>query len=382
MRIIKKLPDPFLMNNGQRVKNQQDWTNRREEIKKLILDIQYGTMPGPPEEVQIKIKEKKELSIQKIEFTFIPNKNRSDISFNMKVSIQYPSPKIIEETTKKVKNYNKNGLPTIIYLGSGNPMPEMLEQGYVVIIYNNSRIERMRIGKDPKGPARKAYEELEPKKYTWGSIAVWAWGAIQLVNYLISNPKFDPNQIIISGHSRNGKAALLAGALDERIALINPVGSGCAGTGSYLVLGEGCEDLASFTDQRRWWAWTEKNFKNYAYEEQGDSKEKLPFDQHFVMGLVAPRPLLRTEGDLDTWANPEGTYCSYIATEQIYEFLDVSNRNQLFFHKGEHMHSKEDVAALRSFADWYFFDIPQERIFKDSVLKEFDFNQVFDWKKP
>ena len=65
------------------------------------------------------------------------------------------------------------------------------------------------------GPAQQAYEKLEPGKYSWGSISVWAWGTLQLLEYVLTLIHVDKNQIMISGHSRNGKTALLAGALDD-----------------------------------------------------------------------------------------------------------------------------------------------------------------------
>lgn len=120
---------------------------------------------------------------------------------------------------------------------------------------------------------------------------------------------------MIFEHSRNGKTALLDGALDDGISLVNLADSGCTGVGSYLALGEKYEDLASFTNRNRWWVWTHPNFETWAGHE-----EKLPFDQHFLMGLVALRSLLRTEDNSDTWANPEGPCISFLAIQPILTF--------------------------------------------------------------
>jgi hypothetical protein len=170
---------------------------------------------------------------------------------------------------------------------------------------------------------------------------------------------------------------LLAGALDERIALVNPAGSGCAGAGSYLALGEKCEDLTALTSRERWWAWAHADFEQWAGRE-----EELPFDQHFLMGLVAPRPLLRTEGTTDEWANPAGTCISFLATEPIYDFLGVPKRNGLFFHQGGHDHTEEDIAALASFADDYFFGVPLEGSFSRLPQDQAELPTAFDWAKP
>jgi hypothetical protein len=235
----------------------------------------------------------------------------------------------------------------------------------------------MDMGQAKKGPAKVVYEKLEPGKYTWGTISVWAWGVLRIVDYVYNLDQINKQQIIITGHSRNGKTSLLAGALDERIAIVNPAGSGCAGAGSYLVLDEACEDIASLTDTRRWWAWMCADFARFGYQE-----EKMFFDQHFVMGLIAPRPLLRTEGILDEWANPKGTEVAFLATEEIYKFHGVPERNQLALRPGGHTQNHEDMLALLSVANAHFFGIRQERIFKDLLIDPKDFPPFMSWKCP
>ena len=149
---------------------------------------------------------------------------------------------------------------------------------------------------------------------------------------------------MISEHSRNGKTALLAGALDDRIAIVNPAGSGCAGAGSYLALGDDCEDLAALTERKRWWTWTHPDFEKWA----GHEKD-LPFDQHFLMGLVAPRPLLQTEGRDDLWANPEGTDASFSATQPIYGFLGVPERNGIHIREGGTLSGRRRFRGITGF---------------------------------
>ena len=70
-----------------------------------------------------------------------------------------------------------------------------------------------------------------------------------------------------------------------------------------------------------------------------------------LIGLVAPRPLLLTEGTSVDWANPVGTCISFLATEVIYEFMDASQDNGIYFHDGGDDQTEEDIAALATFAD-------------------------------
>lgn len=380
MKLIKELPDPFRTRNGRRVATAADWRSRRCEIRALMLDLQYGALPGAPEEMRVHAESTEQTDDggrrDSLRLEFVPNKARPDVSFGMDVSVRHPSPEAVELRRRRIGAFGRGGLPVLLYVGSG-AFAEPPDRGVMMVCYQNDQLEPMEEGNPIVGPARSAYEELEPGAYSWGSIAVWAWGAMRLLDYVLAIPEANGGQVMVSGHSRNGKAALLAGALDDRFALVNPAGSGCAGAGSYLALGAECEDLAALTDRKRWWAWTRPEFATWAGRE-----EELPFDQHFLMGLVAPRPLLRTEGDEDHWANPAGTCASFLATEPVYEFLGVPERNGIHFHPGGHHQGEEDIEALLDFADWQFFGGEAGRSFKRLPRGSETFPTLFRWKPP
>jgi hypothetical protein len=56
------------------------------------------------------------------------------------------------------------------------------------------------------------------KRNAPGKISVWAWAAIRVMEYVRSLENIDDKSIAIAGHGLFGKAALLAGALDDRFA--------------------------------------------------------------------------------------------------------------------------------------------------------------------
>jgi acetyl esterase/lipase len=158
----------------------------------------------------------------------------------------------------------------------------------------------------------------------------------------------DRQHIAVTGHSRGGKAALLAGALDERIALTAPNASGCGGAGCYRVLGEKSEDIAAITNRFSYWFHPRlKEFVSHV--------DQLPFDQHSLKALVAPRAQLSTEGLDDLWANPYGTQVSFVAARKVYEFLGAAGKIGIHFREGKHAHTAEDWQALLDFADLQFF---------------------------
>ena len=380
MKLINKLPDPFLKEDGNRVVTLEDWNIRRQEIKDMIINIQYGSMPNSPEKVTITNLESKTLdggeTQDELYFDFVPKRDQPEIKFGMNVTVLSPSVEAVKRRQNSVKDFGVNGIPALIYVGK-SVFYDLLQNGYMMICYENNQLEPMEMGNPIIGPAQQAYEELEPGKYSWGSISVWAWGALQLLEYALTLTAINKKQIMISGHSRNGKTALLAGALDDRIAIVNPAGSGCAGAGSYLALGDDCEDLAALTSRKRWWTWTHPDFEKWAGREKD-----LPFDQHFLMGLVAPRPLLRTEGHNDLWANPKGTYASFLATQPIYDFLGTPKRNGIHIREGGHYQGEEDSAALLAFADWHFFNLPPKHNFQEELSENMKLPTLFHWTRP
>lgn len=380
MRILSSLPDPFVMADGSHVQTDEDWQRRRTEIKDTLLGIQYGTVPGAPDLLSAESlssgREDNGDTQEKVRLEFTPDRNRPDITFGMDITVWRPSPRAIARRKDTVDGSGDNGIPALIYVGK-SAFRSVLESGIAMIGYENNQLEPMEMGNPILGPARRAYEELAPGAYSWGAIAVWAWGALRVLDYALSLPELDGDQMLVSGHSRNGKTALLAGALDERFAIVNPAGSGCAGAGSYLALGEGCEDLAALTSRDRWWAWTRADFESWSGRE-----EQLPFDQHFLMSLIAPRPLLRTEGTTDTWANPEGTCVTFLGTEPIYEVLGVPDRNGIHFHEGGHTHTEEDAAALVTFADWHLNDLEPTLDFKQLIITEDQHPSLEHWAIP
>ncbi|NUN97190.1 MAG: acetylxylan esterase [Candidatus Omnitrophica bacterium] len=329
---IVELPDP-LISDGEKIATPEAWAKRREKIKRMILYYEYGHMPPAPGNVRVKSATEAPL------YSGAATERRLVLSMG-------PQDRIEMHARLVVPTASKGPYPVLLQntnaLGNIPIEEEIIRRGYLIAEY-------LRTDLDPDvngivGPAQAAYPE-----YDWATLAVWAWGGLRMVDYLETLDIVDKGKIAITGHSRGGKTALLAGALDERIALVNPNGSGCGGAGCYRIQGPKSESLAAITDPKRFSYWFHPRFRDFA-----DKETKLPFDQHFLKALVAPRALLSTEALEDYWANLKGTVATYRAAQPVFDFLGASDRNGIHFRPGKHNHSAEDWRALVDFADKHF----------------------------
>jgi hypothetical protein len=190
-----------------------------------------------------------------------------------------------------------------------------------------------------------------------GSIAAWAWGFHRCMDYLVADRDIDSRRIAAVGHSRNGKTALLAAAFDERIALAIPHQAGCGGTApSRGKVGESVERInTSFPH------WFNAEFKSF-----NESTDRLPFDQHCLVALCAPRPVLFSNAQEDQWANPSGQFEMLQAADPVYRFLGVeglaakemppqrqlvSSRLGYYIREGKHSMTADDWGIFLNFAD-------------------------------
>ncbi|MBD3352631.1 MAG: hypothetical protein GF364_14185, partial [Candidatus Lokiarchaeota archaeon] len=176
-KIIKPLPNPFLLNNGTLVSNEQEWNERRTEIKELLLGIEYGHMPEHPEALNVSIIESEVLPSGSVlnvyNFSIIPETENPNQLINFTVWIFIPS--------------GGGPFPALVKVSpDGTGSQEIINEtitsrGYIFACYNHTELDPDTNGYDVEGPCQLAYPS-----YDWGSLAVWAWGAMRVADYLLA----------------------------------------------------------------------------------------------------------------------------------------------------------------------------------------------------
>ena len=177
------------------------------------------------------------------------------------------------------------------------PAERILERGYGIAALHNAEL-----APDDKDRYRDGVIRLfegdgdraRPRN-AWRALGAWAWGASRAMDYFASDSRVDSRRVAVVGHSRGGKAALWAGAQDERFALVvsNESGEG----GAALSRRNFGETVARITESfPHWFADTYKDFAG--------RERDLPVDQHMLLALIAPRALYVASADGDLWSDP------------------------------------------------------------------------------
>lgn len=152
-----------------------------------------------------------------------------------------------------------------------------------------------------------------------GKIAIWSYAASLVADYLLANGYTTEERLFVAGHSRLGKTSLFTAARDTRFAgvLVNNSGS-CGAAIAREKTGETLERIC-----RRFPFWFCPTFPQYS-----DREEEMPFDQHYLMALVAPRRVCVVTAEKDTWADTDAQYLCAEAASVIWHKHGLTGLNQ------------------------------------------------------
>jgi hypothetical protein len=288
------LPDPFLLNSGSRIKSESEWAARRAEIVQDFYKTELGDKPAKPSTVSAT------LSSNSLSITC--SEGGKSISFS--VTITYPS--------------GNGPFPVIIGFGGMSiPAPS----GVATINFNNDDIAAQQ---DSGSRGNGKFYTLYGSSHSAGALMAWAWGVSRIIDALeiVENSKIDVERIGVTGCSRNGKGAFVAGAFDERVALTIPQESGSGGSACWRISdsedqkGKNIQTAHEIIGENCWFS---KNFDTYA-----TNTGSQPVDHHELAGLVYPRGLFVVENDID-WLGPVSTTGCMEIGQIIYKALGSSD---------------------------------------------------------
>lgn len=305
------LPDPLKLKNGKPVKEASTWwEQRRPEILNEYLTEIYGKIPVNTPKV-----------------TFVPAGPDSTVlngkalrkSFVGNIdNTRYPAAKPSIPFTRYTPLNASGPIPLVVIVWGSFPTPvatieRLIDAGWAVALVNTGAIQLDSGAGLHEGIIGLVSEGKDRKPDDWGVLAAWSWGLSRVLDYFETDKAINPKQIGIQGHSRWGKTALLAGALDPRWAIVFPSCSGSMGASlEKRNYGETIDNVAAAGEYH----WMAGNFLKY-----GGNWAAMPVDAHELMALIAPRPLFVTGGTRDSWSDSKGEFLACVGASPVYELL-------------------------------------------------------------
>ncbi|KAF7370695.1 hypothetical protein MSAN_00702700 [Mycena sanguinolenta] len=291
------LPDLFTFLNGQKVLTLADWACRREEISTLLQQDELGILPDPPESMTSHFSGNT--------LTITATQGGNTITF---------SPTITYPTTGTAP------FPALIGMG-GISIPS--PAGVAIINFNN---EQMAAQDTAASRGLGLFFDLYGSDASAGAMMAWAWAVRLIMDALEQNPaaRINTARVGVSGCSRNGKGALVAGAFEPRLVLTIPQESGSGGTDSWrisdFILSTGIlTQTASEIVQEN--VWLSSNFDQFA----NTSVDKLPFDHHSLGALVAPRGLFVIDNLGYDWLGPFSSFGAMVSARTAWTAMGVTD---------------------------------------------------------
>lgn len=303
------LPDPFTFADDSPVTTLDDWTCRQAEINSLFQINELGTKPPRPTTLSATLS-----------------------SNNLAITCAEAGKSITFTPTISLPTSGTAPFPAIIaYGGLSFPRPA----GVALITFN---VDDMAAQASTASRGQGKFYTLYGANATASAMMAWAWGVSRIIDALEMTPsaRIDTTRIAVTGCSRNGKGALVAGAFDTRVALTIPQESGSGGTDCWRLSdalqarGVVTQTASEIVQENVWFS---KSFEAFA----STSVNKLPVDHHMLAGLVAPRALFAIDNVGIDWLGAESSFGCLKSAQRIWQALGAPT-NMGFSQAANHPH--------------------------------------------
>lgn len=288
------------MNDGTPV-TKDTWPERRKELLHSLATYSYGFTPAAPDKVW-----SEKTAEDEYPFGDLIRLEKRDLLFqNEKGTFSFPFQLYIPE--------DQPVCPAFIFLSfdrtaindfEDNDYQQIVKHGFALArISYTDVVNDEHYGDYSDGMAKFFGTDNPREKDEWGKIGMWAYACSRILDYLLTRDDMDAGRNVLLGHSRLGKSILWAAAQDERFTCVidNASGYGGAATSKHGT-GERVMDFQRAGS----WDWFCQNFQAFSFEKE-DCK---PYDQSFLLALIAPRPLCIGTASDDWACDPESVYLS------------------------------------------------------------------------
>jgi hypothetical protein len=289
-----KLPDPFKRLDGTRIASRADWTCRRTEIRKLSEKFVYGEKPGRPQTVTGTVSST----------NIAVNVSHQGRSSSFSARVELPG--------------GTGPFPAVVVLGGfGADTAAIKAAGAAVISYDPYAVGREGT---PRTNKQGAFYSIYGATSPTGLLAAWAWGVSRIIDVLEQSggSVLKADATGVTGCSRFGKGAFVAGAFDQRIALTMPIESGSAGVPIFRgIPGEGAQSLSS--------AYGEQPWLGDAFGSFTGSPNRLPVDTHETVAMIAPRGLFIMDNPHIANLGPRSASVAALGGAEVYKALGAGD---------------------------------------------------------
>lgn len=351
-----KLPDPFAMNNGDRISTMEEWKCRRAEIKADIEKYEIGMKPERPTVSA-------SYSGGKLEVIVTTNSGSLTLSSN-------------------VSGGGGGGASCVVI---GMNFNSTLVNGCVQIPFMHNQVVTYSMGGGGSSQNDPFYR-LYPELWKVGDYAAWSWGISRLIDgieQVAGEIGVDTSKIAVHGCSYAGKMALFGGAFDERVALTIAQESGGGGIVSWRL----AQDFTNRTNinvekinntSSTWFLSSMLRLDPYS----------LPHDHHELIAMIAPRAVIALGNPQYEWLGDESGYKAMMAAKEVWKAMGIEDRIGMDF-TGGHTHCQaapSQVASVNAFVEKFLKgnNSVDTNIVIEPVQSGFDLNYsaAIDWTTP
>ena len=377
------LPDPFVGADGTRIQSVEDWPAQREYLKALLRHYLHGHMPPRPGAGRMAIEQtcsRPAFGDLGVEEHFTLTLSRDGKHVNLDIVLFRPA--AAERYAAVVKNcFHQFSMPSAAdsaVMAAGVPLApieaaietdrlaarEFVERGYLLCKFQREQLARDDRNESPSG-VQLLYPECD-----WGAITVWAWGHSVVLDALERLGYADMDRTVATGVSRGGQAAMAAGIFDERHAIVAPCAGNIAACGTVRVHDPdgpfGTEDLLTTVYRDMVPHWFTPRFYEFA-----GRKDKLPFDAHTLVALIAPRAVLNTNATEDQFDNTLSIETGIRVGQRVYDWMNRGDWCRLHWRPGTHGQFAADWRALLDYCDEYFHGKEGDSVYNQWVYPDF-----------